>query len=101
MKYLQFACMVGAVAALSLLASRGPSNVGEPVRVHEPVRAEKSLQVNEAQAPTAKPRGTMVASAETLPDQFSRAPAAARPLSVASPGLAYAVPDVTLDPTSR
>jgi len=89
MKYLQFACMVGAVAALSLLASRGPSNVSEPVRVDEPVRGEKPVQVNKAQAPTAKPPGTMVASA------------AADPLPVASPSLAYAVPDITLDPTSH
>jgi len=89
MKYLQFACMVGAVAALSLLASRGPSNVSEPVRVDEPVRGEKPVQVNKAQAPTAKPPGTMVASA------------AADPVPAVPSSLAYAAPEVTLDSTSH
>ena len=101
MKYLQFACMVGAVAALSLWASRGPSNVSEPVRVDEPVRAEKPIQVNEAQAPTAKPPGTMVASAEALPERSSEAPAAADPVPAVPSSLAYAAPEVTLDSTSH
>jgi hypothetical protein len=101
MRFLQFACMVGAVATLSVLASRGPSNVGESARVDEPVRAEKRVHVNETQALTATPPPTVVASAEAVPDLVSKAPAAADPLPAAPPDLAYAVPDVTLDSTSH
>ena len=50
MKFLQCACIVGAIAALSPLATRGPSNFGEPVR--ELVRADKSVRVDDAQAVT-------------------------------------------------
>jgi len=50
MKFLQCACIVGAIAALSPLATRGPSNFGEPVR--ESVRADKSVRVDDAQAVT-------------------------------------------------
>jgi hypothetical protein len=48
MKFLQCACIVGAIAALSLLATRGPSNFSEPVR--ESLRADKSVHVDDAQA---------------------------------------------------
>ena len=48
MKFLQCACIVGAIAALSSLAARGPSNFSEPVRV--PARADKSVRVDDAKA---------------------------------------------------
>ena len=50
MKFLQCACIVGAIAALSPLTARGPSNVSEPARVDEPVIADASLRVDDAQA---------------------------------------------------
>jgi len=50
MKFLQCACIVGAIAALSPLTTRGPSNVSEPARIDAPVVAEASLRVDEAQA---------------------------------------------------
>jgi hypothetical protein len=101
MKFLQFACMVGLAAALSLSASHGPSNVNESARVEEPVRAEMPLHVNETQAQTATPPLTVVASTEALPDRFSEAPATTDPLPAAPSGLAYAVPDGALDSTSH
>ena len=101
MKFLQFACLVGLVAALFLLASRGPSSVSESARVEEPVRAKKPVHVNEAQAPTATSSHTVVASAEAVPDRFSTAPAAADLLPTAPSGLAYAAPEVTLDSMSH
>ena len=48
MKFLQCACIVGAVTVLSLLTARGPSNISEPVR--EPVRADESVRADDAQA---------------------------------------------------
>ena len=50
MKFLQCACIVGAIAALSPLATRGPSKVSEPVRVDAPVSAGESVRVEEPQA---------------------------------------------------
>ena len=44
MKFLQCACIVGAVTVLSPLTARGPSNVGEPVR------ADESVPTDDAQA---------------------------------------------------
>ena len=53
MKFLQCACIVGAIvgaiAALSPLTARGPSNVSQLARVDEPVVTE-ALRVDEAQA---------------------------------------------------
>jgi hypothetical protein len=48
MKFLQSACIIGAIAALSPLATWGPSNISEPVR--ELVRADNSVQADDAQA---------------------------------------------------
>jgi hypothetical protein len=48
MKFLRCACLVGAVTVLSLLTAREPSHVSEPVR--EPVRADGSMRVDDAQA---------------------------------------------------
>jgi hypothetical protein len=154
MKFLQCACIVGAVMVLSPPMARGPSNVSEPVR--QPVRAHESVRADNAQAsvmvlkaapmklasledahanpvapfspfaltsaypmqmsspyegttepaetPTATLRRTVAASAEALPEQFSKALAAADPMPVGAPPptrLAYAkVPDITRDPTS-
>ena len=58
MRFLQCACIVGAVAALSPLIARGPSNVSEPARVDAPVVAETSLHADDAQASVAAPRGS-------------------------------------------
>jgi hypothetical protein len=54
MKFLQCACLVGAiVGAITAplpLTARGPSNVSELARVDEPVVADASLRVHDAQA---------------------------------------------------
>jgi hypothetical protein len=50
MKFLQCACIVGAIAALSPLTARGPSNVSEPVRVGAPAVADESVRVDDAPA---------------------------------------------------
>ena len=47
MKFLQCVCIVGAIAALSPLAARGPSNSSV---VRESARADKSVRVDDAQA---------------------------------------------------
>ncbi len=48
MRFLQCACVVGAVTVLCPLTARGPSNVSELVR--EPVRADEPVRVGDAQA---------------------------------------------------
>jgi len=49
MKFLQCACLVGAVAALSPLTARGPSTVSKLVSIDESVRVDESMGVHDPQ----------------------------------------------------
>jgi hypothetical protein len=100
MKFVQCACAVGAVGAvavLSLLTVRGPSNVHESARL--PMHGDETTMT-----PTVALRRTRAASAQVSPEQFLKALAAGYPTPAGAlppTRLAYAaLPDVRLDPTS-
>jgi hypothetical protein len=64
MKFLQCACIIGAIAALSPLTTRGPSRFSEPQR--ESMRADKPVRVDDAQASIAVMKAAPIHAASMM-----------------------------------
>ena len=60
MKFLQCACIVGALSALSPLTARGPSNVNEPARLDAPAVPDESMRAGDALAPVTVLKGSSI-----------------------------------------
>jgi hypothetical protein len=91
MKFLQCACIVGAVAALSPLTARGPSNVSEPARADAPAVADGLARVDDAQASVTVRKSAPVRLA-SLEDAHANLVAAFAAFAVSTTSWAAAAP---------